>query len=338
MKTNIHYVRHALAACLSLGLAATSADARSIAVSTDTYDPDFPGSAFGWTLREPHLDNPTDFVDFGIMGAVDWLIPNNSGTLGPGVLDRMASERVFIEALEPTGFSSSGAHHQWDAWIVPFLFDNAELIGSTPDPEFGYWATSWIGDESGGNAEWIFRVNVDADSLQVWHWWNHGLGNYQLATASLHDAAGNELDSRVIREYNSTAPAQFTTVIDVSGQEAGDYLLISHRGTNVGWRGSAILPGDSGGVDPGPDIGIYEEFPVSAGWADTGAWLGRVFVEGYPWVYFETMDAHGYALGEWTWLVDTESHLIVEVSDGWVFFAEHGVWAYESGPWYYFAR
>lgn len=317
-------------------LASVHADGRSVSVATDVFERNLPGSAFGWTLREDHIESPTDFVDFGIMAAVDWIIPNNAGALGPGVLDRMAAERARIDALEPTGFSQSGAHHQWDAEIVPFLFDNAELIGSAP--EEGYWATSWIGDDPGGNAEWIFRVEVDADSLQIWHWWNHGLGDYQLVTATLYDASGTELATREVMEHTTTIFRQFTSVIDVSGGAEGDYLEIKHRGTNVGWRGSAVLGDIDTGPGPDPDYGIFNEFTVEGGWALTGDWLGPVYVDAFPWIYINDMEAFGYSLGDWIWLHDAAAHLIVEAADGWVYFADHAKWAYESGPWYTFPR
>lgn len=328
---------------LLAGLASLPAQAQSLSSITDTFDQNLPGSAFGWVLRDAHLENPVEVVDFQLMEAIDWIIPNNADAFGPGVFDRMETSTPRISALEPTGFIKSGAHHQWDAQIVPFVFNNAELIG--PSPEEGFWATSWIGDESGGGATWIFRVEVGADSLQIWHWWNHGLADRQTVTARLFNAAGQVLLEHVVMVHQTTIFRQYTSIIDVTGTADGDYLLIEHVGTNVGWRGSAVLAGsDTGGpIDPPPPFGRFAGFPMEDGFADTGDWLGLVFVEPHPWIYSPYLGTWALEASGWLYLFNMAEAGIVDLSTdtaggapGWIYVPAVDGFAFRYGDWFYF--
>lgn len=312
---------------------------QSLISFTDIYDANLPGSAFGWVDRNAHLAEPSEMVDLDLMGAIDWIIPNNVSAFGPGVFDRKETDTPRIEAFEPTGFSNSGAHHQHDNPIVPFLYTDGELTGASPDE--GYWATSWIGDDPGGNATWIFRVEVGADSLEIWHWWNHGLANRQTVTATLFNAAGEVLLTDIVREHTTSIFSQYTTIINVTGTAVGDYLLIEHRGTNVGWRGSAVL--SSGGiVPPEPDYGVFDAFPIVDGYALTGDWLGNVWVrDTFPFVKIETLSAWAFSHGEWLYFYGMEELTMVMLQgteNGFAYFFDIARFGYKHGNWVFFIR
>lgn len=308
---------------------------QSLSTYTDTFDPELPGSAYGWVVRATHLETPGEVVDFDQMQASDWIVPNNLSAFGPGVFDRMLTDTPRIQALEPSGFGSSGAHHQYDAYIVPIVYSNGELTGQSDVN--GYWATSWIGDDAGGNATWEFRVAVDADTLEVWHWWNHGLGNYQLVTATLYNSAGDELVKETVMEHSTTIFRQYTTIINVTGSAAGDYMLIEHQGTNVGWRGSAVIASSTGPVEP--EFGPFTDYPRESGFADTGDWLGHVFIEGtYPYVYIANLRTWAFASSAWLYLFSTDNFSMTEVSpggSGWVHLPAVASFAYKSGDWFF---
>ena len=44
-----------------------------------------------------------------------------------------------------------------------------------------------------------------------------------------------------------------------------------------------------------PDYGVFAGFPVTGFWAETGNYLGDVYLENYPWVYLRTLQQHAYA-------------------------------------------
>ncbi|MCD8481443.1 MAG: hypothetical protein LR015_01425 [Verrucomicrobia bacterium] len=312
----------------------TATAARSLSSFTDIYDPNLPGSAYGWVVRADHLLVSQGVVDFDLMEAIDWIVPNSIAAFGPGVFDRMDAPVARITALEPTGFSNSGAHHQWDSHIVPIVYSNGALTGAS-DPN-GFWATNWLGDDPGGNATWQFRVEVGADSLEVWHWWNHGLGNVQTVQATLFNAAGQPQLNETVYAHNSTIHRQFTTILNVSGAEEGDYLIIEHKGTNVGWRGSAVIGLDSGPVIP--DVNPFEEFELVDGYADTGDWLGYVYVEGtFPYVYIHSLNSWAFSAAGWFYIFNDLGDSVTALQDGvdiWVYIAPVASFARRQGSWY----
>ncbi len=55
---------------------------------------------------------------------------------------------------------------------------------------------------------------------------------------------------------------------------------------------------------PPPDYGPFNDYPVVDFWADTGAWLGWVYLKHYPWVYVFDLGAYVYSGGDaWFFLV-----------------------------------
>lgn len=325
-------------ALIGFGLCPT-VHSQSLSTVTDMYDSTLPGSAFGWVQRATHLLTPGETVSFDQMEAIDWIIPNSTSAFGPGVFDRKLTDSSRIDALPPSGFSMSGAHHQYDSAIVPFTYSDGELTLESP-PE-GYWATSWIGDDPGGNAVWEFRVEVGADSLEVWHWWNHGLGDTQTLTATLFNAAGSSLVSEVVYEHNTTAFSQYTSIINVTGTTEGDYMIIEHKGTNVGWRGSAVLASE--GVGPvDPDYGQFDSYDITDGFAMTGDWLGDVWVrDTFPFVKIDSLGTWAYSVGDWLHIDSFEGTTMVMIDEGdngWAYFFDVSNFGYKHGSWVYFVR
>jgi hypothetical protein len=57
-----------------------------------------------------------------------------------------------------------------------------------------------------------------------------------------------------------------------------------------------VTPTTGGGV--GPQYGVFSSYAIVDGFADTGEWLGMVYVAHYPWVYVVDLGGYLYAGGD----------------------------------------
>jgi hypothetical protein len=131
----------------------------------------------------------------------------------------------------------------------------------------------------------------------VIHWWNHGLGQKQTLTVTLHSADGTPRSSSTsvfLWPGNSGGNTGFTSYITVHPVEASDYLVIRNNGTNVGWRATAVYYLEESGYSLYPleptiqgyhydDIfGFLFVHDASLGYS---VFMGNLYVAAYPWIY-----------------------------------------------------
>ena len=251
---------------------------------------------------------------------VDYLIPANSGSAsiialkeGGQYLSNPADPDIFSDVGNMSG-ANSGTDP--DRWHVVFTWTDGEPVPFGED----FYGVSWANWNADSVAVMTTRVDLpDNNPVKVWHFFNdgwdyvgsgHNAVDGHILEVTHYDAAGGVVAEETMVLTNGKATeffgdnrAFFTAEIVVQRQAAGDYVLITNTGGNIGYKGTVVELLDDV-PDPDPE---WAGIPLIDGWADTGDFMGLVYPVGdfvYVW------DLQG-------WLYLPEDHV-----------AEDGAWAF----------
>jgi hypothetical protein len=238
---------------------------------------------------------------------VDYLIPNNSGSAG---ITAQKDGGQYITSSDVDTFGGANNGTDPDKWHVVFEWDDG-----TPLP-FGtdFYGVTWGGWSADDVTTLTTRVDLaTTDEVTVYHWfndgWNYADGGHNVLSGHVLTVTQYNADGTQVATQSETIPSggaegmfgdhrKFcSSIITATATAAGDYLIITNEGGNVGYKGTAValLGGGSAtwnGYDVGPD-----------GWVDTGAWMGMVNVTADPWI----------------WSLDLSNYIYVPVDSGWVY-------------------
>lgn len=243
----------------------------------------YPGDAESW--ENVHL---TDFADY--------LVASNASA--PGLrYEKAASALLSLEEIFMPELS--GANSVRGQPLTFFSFDDGADEFFDAYAEFDYFGVSWVG---GATEDSFMRWRVDAgrQPYQVVHWWNHGLNDRQVITATLYAVDGTPRasgSSDFKWPGNANGNYGFTSFITVHPVADTDYLIIENRGTNVGWRATAayfleneeppayslypLTAGDDGyQVDD-----VFGRIRVETPELGHSDLMGSLYVGDYPWIY-----------------------------------------------------
>jgi len=236
---------------------------------------------------------------------VDYLIPNNSGSVGIA-----AQKETGAYITESTvGALSGGANKLTNPDLYHVVF---EWEDGFPLP-FGseHYGVSWGGWNNTAVETLTTRINLATDQpIRVYHWFNDGwdysnhtvLDGHNL-TVTHYNAGGSVIDEVLTVLPSGGAEAIFgdhrqfyTAIIDVTRTAEGDYVVITNEGGNVGYKGTAVSL-EGGPVDPEPFvldvIGDWKEYTdpplgniygYSAEWGRSD-YLGDIDVSTFPSLY-----------------------------------------------------
>lgn len=239
---------------------------------------------------------------------VDYLIPNNSGSAG---ITAQKDGGMYITASNIDTFG--GANNLITPDILQVVF---EWSDGTPLP-FGseFYGVTWGGWSADAVTTLTTRVDLaSSEEVTVYHWfndgWNYADGGHSVLsghvlTITQYTAGGTEVASETTTIPSGGAEDFFgdhrmfcSSIITATATAAGDYLIITNEGGNVGYKGTAVaLLGGSGGQ-------TWNGYDVSPdGWVDTMDWMGMVNVTSDPWIW--SLD-----LGKYVYIVD---------GSGWVY-------------------
>lgn len=255
---------------------------------------------------------PEDMLQVSDTPYLDYLIPNNQGSVGITAQKTGGTYITSSTVAElPAGGSNRGSNP--DRYHPVF-----EWFDGDPLP-FGseYFGVSWGGWSASEVASLTTQISLQStDPILISHWFNDGwnyadgghdsLSGHKL-TVSLYDAGGTLKQQQV--EVLPSGGAEdvfgdhrqfYTALIAVSGHTVGDQLIILNEGGNVGYKGTAVATG-SEIVDPEPSPLEYVEgeyrndarlgylFGLGQNWVLS--YVLGTFFDSYPWLY---LPAHGW--------------------------------------------
>jgi hypothetical protein len=283
---------------------------------------------------------------------LDYLIPNNSGSAG--ITAQKAGGQYIVDSTVaelPAGGANRLANP--DRYHVPF-----EWTDGTPLP-FGtdYYGVSWGGWTATEVATLTTRISFPTtEPVRIHHWFNDGwnynqdgsghdiLDGHNL-TVTLYDAVG-----AVKQRYTEVLPSGgaedifgdhrqfYTALINVSGHSAGDIVVISNEGGNVGFKGTAVARGTQ---VPPPMLEYFTgqwNYDGRLGWlyGYGGGWIYspvfRFIFESYPWIY---SPQHGWMLDYQADIISNGLHLFsTNLGLVWILDSNGGrFWVYGESRW-----
>ncbi|MGC9452097.1 MAG: hypothetical protein ACP5I4_11690 [Oceanipulchritudo sp.] len=210
------------------------ADTFSVTTAT-TADGDTP---FGYQDVSGGVD-ALEVIDLSRAPFLDYLVASNATSAG---VETIKSGAGFITST--TVASLTGGADAADATQVVFDWSDGDPVASGDD----YYGVS-RGAASGAATETLTtRVDLLQDGLlEIVHWWGDSHDYFgtatlpgHLLTVSLYDA-GNVLQDQFVAAYaGDGSPAYYTSVIAVSRQAAGDYVVITNEGHGLTYSGTAV--------------------------------------------------------------------------------------------------
>ena len=66
---------------------------------------------------------------------------------------------------------------------------------------------------------------------------------------------------------------------------------------NINWLDIQLVQ-----ADPNAGLGVFEDYPMTGDWVDSGNYLGWVNVAHYPWVYVDRISKYVYMDGQWMYV------------------------------------
>jgi hypothetical protein len=250
---------------------------------------------------------------------VDYLIPTNSGV--PSILAQKETGAYLSNLADPeifTDMGSGGGGNSLtdpDKWQVVFEWTDGLPLPIGSD----FYGVSWANWNATQFATMTTRVTLpDTAPVRVWHFFNDGwdyiseTGHTVLTEGhelqvTHYSADGTVVSDQTVKLLNGKATeffgdnrAFFTAEISISGQTAGDYVDITNRGGNIGYKGTV--------VEAVEGAETWAGYPVmESGYVDTGDFMGLVYPMG-DWIYVSSIS---------NWVYLPESH--VEAGGAWGF-------------------
>jgi len=172
-------------------------------------------------------------------------------------------------------------------------------------PDFSYYefedSTAFPGSTKVG------FISKDKTILNpVENWGNQSLAReYMDIEIDITDAVKSALDNNLIESGKSFAIGMLSPEFDDFDPAEtpvgfADYGRMHIIGATMSYF---TLSFDSVAVEMGP--GVFSDYELVDNWVSTGAWLGNVYTEHYPWVYVEDLDAYINAGGDAWFFVPT---------------------------------
>jgi hypothetical protein len=245
-------------------------------------------------------------IDLSAEPYLDYLVPNNSGSTGIAA-QKMGGAYIEDSTVSELGssFGTGGANKSNFApdWYRP-VFNWSD---GTPLP-FGsdYYGVSWGGFSDSVVATLDTQITFpDSNAVRIYHFfndgWNYGThvsldGHHLTITqyssgGAIKDQFFESLPSGGAEDLFGDGRQFYTAIIDISGQAAGDFILIRNEGANVGYEGTAVARGEE---PPAPALEYAEGtwtqdstfgylYGVSGNWIYSP--VMQFLYEVYPWVY-----------------------------------------------------
>ncbi|OPZ30585.1 MAG: PEP-CTERM motif protein [Lentisphaerae bacterium ADurb.BinA184] len=190
----------------------------------------------GWNVDEQKMETDPDRIDDYWDWTHTYTEPGNEKADGTILSD-------FLLGYVSTGYTGG---HMTDADQVRFAYTD----GDSPAAEPNRIGNNWMTDKGTGAGIMHLRAEVGAEKLRLVQWFNYSDSSSSpqtkshTLTATLYDSFGLPL-SQVVW----TAPPQqkgfirnYTAYINVWGDADGDYLVLEHTTTNIGYRGTMVIP------------------------------------------------------------------------------------------------
>jgi len=273
-----------------------------VSLATQTFeDGNTPAGYQNFGGDEANIDDSL-VVNVSSTDFVDYLIPKRGGS--PGV----RAAKITGEFITETSVDSfSGGTKQGDAWQVVF-----EWSDGTPTLEFSpFYGVSWTCCNNTTQETWETRIDlVTAEPVTVYHWWNDGWDYSDpsvlfghVVSVSMYNSSDELIDYAEETYPGGNFPTFYSSIIDVTRENEGDYIIITNTGHNIGYKGTAVSADVTFAEIVGAtlDAGVYTsawfgDFEMVGDFAyhyDLG-WLyaGEVYTSGHVWLWSE-------ALGQW---------------------------------------
>jgi hypothetical protein len=278
-------------------LAATTASAQLSLKVTE--------NGFGWQQRVDPPESASPIIDLS-QGSVDWMVPNNTDGIFDGFnyFARKANG-TLLQFLGVGGDYYTVGSNSVDSMQVYFTATDA--VVPLPDGshveigELGiHFGVSWMGSNDGsGRLTW--RMEVNRDAFNVFHWWNHGSGfQSQTFRVTWYNAAGEALQTESYLHDADRYSAFFSEIL-IQGNAIGDFIIFEQEGYNAGWRGTVVFPAEASGPQPGDWI--------------PHAQLGSLYYFGGNWYWSELLQSFYLPDGDGWWFHPTHGWLSLPVGD-----------------------
>jgi hypothetical protein len=243
---------------------------------------------------------------------VDYMVPNNQGSSG------ITAQKVngqFIAASNASdpggGFLGSNMYPNPDRWHPVFEWSDGLPLPFGSD----YWGVSHSGWSATQESNLVIRINLaTSETVTVHHWfndgWNYADGGHETLSGHVFNVTHYSADGNVLASEEVTLPSGgaelffgdhrqfYFASITAQATADGDFLMLSNRGGNVGYKGTAVAL-------LGGEASSWLGFPIDEdGWADTGTWLGSVYVALDPWTWVPVLEQWIYTMDDpaWTYL------------------------------------
>lgn len=244
---------------------------------------------------------------------ISGLSGGSNGDFAPEEIPRPAGEVYSLFANWTDGSplpSSPGDWYgvSWGGWSSTDIETLEVKVNLTSDQAVNvahFFNDGWIYSTDLDGTIGDFHQTLDGHEFSVKHYdANDGLiaeQQFVLPSGGAQDivAAGPDLGRPLIKNHKQF----YTATITVTPSGAGEYLLLNHRGGNIGYRLTAVTVGNDRPWEEGSGTDIWNGYPVDNGIVDTGGWLGFLYVELDPWIW-------SYSLGKYTHIPD---------DSGWVY-------------------
>lgn len=248
---------------------------------------------------------------------VDYLIPANSGS--PSVIATkegaafLSEENSTVDGLDGTNNLIDPDRYQ-----VVFEWTDGDPLPFAED----FYGVSWGGWSASESRSLTTRVDLASEApITVFHWFNDGWDytnhnelDGHILTVTHYSSDGTEIATWSDSFMSGGAENIFgdhrqfyASIIEVTRNAEGDYLIIENIGANIGYKGTAVaILEDEEPVEPTEWAG----FDIGAdGWVDTGDFMGMVYpIQDYVyvanlqgWVYLP--ESHVSAEGAWTFVI-----------------------------------
>jgi hypothetical protein len=196
------------------------------------------GIPFGYQdLSDGAAIDPARSLQLSGMPYIDYMVAANSGDAGIAAAKQGAA---FISIADHAALTATSASAPWQA---VFSWNDGEPGANASDH-----AGVSLGEGVGGEAVSIAtRVDLLQDgTLSIYHWWQDradygtaGASSGHLLTIERYNAS-DELVDTAQNVFTGGELGYFTTVIRISRDAAGDYLIIRNSGRQVGYAATAV--------------------------------------------------------------------------------------------------
>ncbi|MGC9452365.1 MAG: hypothetical protein ACP5I4_13065 [Oceanipulchritudo sp.] len=242
---------------------------------------------------------------------VDYLIPSNSGSAG--ITAAKFGGSYITESTAPDLPGGANSLIDPDKYQVVYTWDDGDPLPFGSD----YYGVSWGGWSASETVTMTTRIDLVTDEeVTVYHWfndgWNYADGGHDTLTGHNLTVTHYNGSGGVIAEETVTLPSGgaedifgdhrqfYASIMTATRTAAGDYLVITNLGANVGYKGTAVALLGGGGEQ------TWNGYPLRPdGYVDTTPWMGFVYA--------------GNAEAKWVWNINLAKWVYVNDDSGWVY-------------------